>query len=201
MHKPDRLQLSLKYRLHCKDILVPVVARPKRAQMYRVGGSCEIVTVASLHHPAQRALNPYLIVPALAHEFLGPHSGIQKSDIVLHILGQRIIERIYCTTMASPVVAGTDNSALPDVARFVSISSAPSQNLRERGSECCMSPLRRKRTDSRGGRGNGGLLWQFVPWYKDPSDAFLFDHAHSNAAARGAVSCHGEGKRWMRARV
>lgn len=46
----------------------------------------------------------------------------------LHTLESQY-KRIYCTTMASPVVAGNASSALPDVARFVSISSAPSQNL------------------------------------------------------------------------
>jgi hypothetical protein len=94
-------------------------------------------------------------------------------------------QRIYCTTIASPVVAGSASSAFPEVARFVSINSAPSQNL--------------KRRDERkaGYQTAEGLLWQFVPWHEDSSYALLRNHAHSDTAAWRTVSSHGKRKGYM----
>lgn len=71
--------------------------------------------------------------------------------------------------MPSPAVAGSAISGFPEVARLVSMSSAPSQNLPNKVHERVVHVRRAE-----------DILWQFVSWNKDSSDTFLLDDAHSD---------------------
>jgi hypothetical protein len=127
--------------------------------------------------PKAAHLAGYLYLPMfLTTATLSLARNSRELDLILQVSQENTDpsvgkQRIYCTTIASPVVAGSASSAFPEVARFVSINSAPSQNL--------------KRRDERkaGYQTAEGLLWQFVPWHEDSSYALLRNHAHSDTAA------------------
>jgi hypothetical protein len=82
MHKPDRLQLSLKYRLHCKDILVPVVEK-----FVRKGRDDQVWVQCALGGVVEGSNGHYLAAPPHSIHLCALWSGNDRDKYIFAVLG------------------------------------------------------------------------------------------------------------------